>query len=150
MKINYSEMMYRMNCLASDLDSLYHQAAQKIGVSDSVMFVLYSLYENKGTILLNDIRKITGISKQTLNSAIRKLENEEIIYLEQKAAERKRYALQRKERNISIILLPDYLLLNVMFLMSGQRKKYASTYILWKSLTMASVSKSRKCKGDEL
>ena len=140
MKINYSEMMYRMNCLASDLDSLYHQAAQKIGVSDSVMFVLYSLYENKGTILLNDIRKITGISKQTLKSSI----------WNKKAAERKRYALQRKERNISIILLPDYLLLNVMFLMSGQRKKYASTYILWKSLTMASVSKSRKCKGDEL
>ena len=76
MTSNYSDMMYRMNCLASDLDSLYHQAAQKIGVSDSVMFVLYSLYENQGRILLNDIRKITGISKQTLNSAIRKLENE--------------------------------------------------------------------------
>lgn len=96
MASNYSEMMYRMNCLASDLDSLYHQAAQKIGVSDSVMFVLYSLYENQGRILLNDIRKITGISKQTLNSAIRKLENEEIIYLEQKSGRAKTVCLTEK------------------------------------------------------
>ena len=96
MKINYREIMYRMNCLASDLDSLYHHAAQKIGVSDSVMFVLYSLYENKGMILLNDIRKITGISKQTLNSAIRKLENEEIIYLERKSGRAKTVCLTEK------------------------------------------------------
>lgn len=93
---NYSEMLYRMNCLASDLDSLYHQAAQKIGVSDSVMFVLYSLYENQGVLLLNDIRKITGISKQTINSAIRKLENEEIIYLEQKGGRAKTVNLTEK------------------------------------------------------
>lgn len=93
---NYSEMLYRMNCLASDLDSLYHQAAQKIGVSDSVMFVLYSLYENQGVLLLNDIRKITGISKQTINSAIRKLENEEIIYLEQTGGRAKTVNLTEK------------------------------------------------------
>lgn len=84
MESNFNEMMYRMNCLAADLDSLYHQAAKKLGVSDSVMIVLYFLYENNGIALLNDIRKTTGISKQTLNSALRKLENERIIFLEQK------------------------------------------------------------------
>ena len=83
MKINYKEMMYRINCLASDLDSLYHQAAQKLGVSDSVMFVLYLVYEKEGRCPLKDICKETSISKQTLNSAIRKLEGEDIIYLEQ-------------------------------------------------------------------
>lgn len=84
MESNFNEMMYRMNCLAADLDSLYHQAAKKLGVSDSVMIVLYFLYENNGIALLNDIRKTTGISKQTLNSALRKLENERIVSLEQK------------------------------------------------------------------
>lgn len=63
MEINYSDMMYRINCLASDLDSLYHQAAQKLGISDSVMMVLYLLYEKNGKCLLNDIRKETSISK---------------------------------------------------------------------------------------
>lgn len=83
MAADYKEMMYRINCLASDLDSLYHQAAQKLGVSDSVLFVLYLVYEKEGKCPLKDIRKETSISKQTLNSALRKLESENIIYLEQ-------------------------------------------------------------------
>lgn len=83
MATDYKEMMYRINCLASDLDSLYHQAAQKLGVSDSVLFVLYLVYEKEGKCPLKDIRKETSISKQTLNSALRKLESEDIIYLEQ-------------------------------------------------------------------
>lgn len=83
MKINFEDMMHRVNCRASDPDSLYHQAALKLGLSDSVLFVLYPVYENDGRCPLNDIRKATNISKQTLNSAMRKLEHEDIIYLEQ-------------------------------------------------------------------
>lgn len=70
MKINFEDMMHRVNCLASDLDSLYHQATLKLGLSDSVLFVLYLVYENDGRCPLNDIRKATNISKQTLNSAV--------------------------------------------------------------------------------
>lgn len=83
MEINYKDLLYQLNCLASDLDALYHQAAVKLGLSDSAMFVLYLLYENDGSYLLNKIRQESGMSKQTLNSAIRKLEQENIIYLEQ-------------------------------------------------------------------
>lgn len=83
MEINYKDLLYQLNCLASDLDALYHQAAVKLGLSDSAMFVLYLVYENDGSYLLNKIRQESGISKQTLNSAIRKLEQENIIYLEQ-------------------------------------------------------------------
>ena len=83
MKIKYGDMIYRVNCLASDLDSLYHQAALKLGLSDSVMFVLYLVFESGGECPLNEICKKTGISKQTLNSAVRKLESENYIYLKQ-------------------------------------------------------------------
>jgi DNA-binding MarR family transcriptional regulator len=96
MEINYDDMMYRVNCLASDLDSLYHQAAVKLGLSDSVMFVLYLVYEKDGKCPLNDIRKETSISKQTLNSAVRKLESEEIIYLEQNGGRAKTVCLTEK------------------------------------------------------
>lgn len=99
MSINYSDKIYRVNCLASDLESLYHQAALKLGLSDSVMFVLYMIYENGGSSLLYDIRKETSISKQTLNSAIRKLESEDIIYLEQHGGKAKRVCLTDKGKN---------------------------------------------------
>lgn len=72
----------RINCLMEEVDSLYHQAALKLGVSDTVLFVLYMLHTNNGKCLLYDIYKSSGISKQTVNSAVRKLESEEMIYLE--------------------------------------------------------------------
>lgn len=45
MKADCGEMMYRINCLAWELDSIYHQAALKMGMSDSVMFVMYIVYQ---------------------------------------------------------------------------------------------------------
>lgn len=72
----------KINCITEDIDSLYHQAALKLGVSDSVLFVLYMIYTKGDNYVLHDIYKLSGISKQTINSAIRKLENEDIVYLE--------------------------------------------------------------------
>ena len=76
------DKIYQINCLTEEVDSLYHQAALKLGVSDSVMFVLYMLHISGEKCLLYDIYKLSGISKQTINSAIRKLENDGIVYLE--------------------------------------------------------------------
>lgn len=96
MEMNYSEVMYRVNCMASDLNSLYHQAALKLGMSDTVLFLLYLVYENDGSCLIKDIQQETQISKQTLNSAIRKLEKEDIIYLEQSGGRAKIVCLTQK------------------------------------------------------
>lgn len=81
MKTDLRKSIHRINCLISDIDAAYHQAAVKSGVSDSTSFIFYMLYINNGSCLLNDIYKLSGISKQTINSAIRKLEKENIIYL---------------------------------------------------------------------
>ena len=98
MKRNAADMMYRINCLASDLDALYHQAALKLGLSDSVMFVLYLVYERDGKCPLHTICKETSISKQTINSAIRKLEKETVVYLEQSGGRTKTVCLTEKGR----------------------------------------------------
>lgn len=44
-------------------------SAVKSGVSDSTSFIFYMLYINNGSCLLNEIYKLSGISKQTINSA---------------------------------------------------------------------------------
>lgn len=95
---NGAEMMYRVNCLASALDALYHQAALKLGLSDSVMFVLYLVYERDGKCPLNTICKETSISKQTINSAIRKLEGGSIIHLEPAGGRTKTVCFTEKGR----------------------------------------------------
>ena len=69
--------------LSGEINSLYHEMAVKMGVSDSVMNILYVICEEGDRCLQSEISRLTGISRQTINSAIRKLEKDEIVYLEQ-------------------------------------------------------------------
>lgn len=98
MKADCGEMMYRINCLAREPDSV-HQAALKTGMSDSVMFMMYIVYQGGGRCPLHDIRKNTGISKQTLNSALRKPEKDGIIFLEQSGGKTKTVCFTVKGRD---------------------------------------------------
>lgn len=81
------------------MEALYHQVSLKLGISDSAMRSLYTVYDNGGTCLLSDIYKQSGISKQTVNSAIRKLESDEILYLELETGREKRVYLTEKGKN---------------------------------------------------
>lgn len=93
MQKKYLEILHRVNCLSYDLDSIYHQAARKLGVADSVLCVIYMVNEKGDGCPLYDIWNESGISKQTINSAIRKLEEEGILYLEQDKGKAKRIRL---------------------------------------------------------
>lgn len=83
------------NYLMNKVDATYHEAARKLGMSDSVMHILYTICNHGESCLLSDICNI-GISKQTINSAIRKLEAEKIVYLEQFGGKRKCVCLTEK------------------------------------------------------
>ena len=64
----------RFSYLTSKIDTAYHEAAWKLGVSDSAMRILYAICLNGESAPLSDIVGLSGISKQTVNSALRKLE----------------------------------------------------------------------------
>lgn len=72
----------RYNYLSSEISALYHEAAVKLGLSDSTLNILYAVCENKGRCPQSEVCRLTGISRQTINSAIRKLERDGVIVLE--------------------------------------------------------------------
>ncbi len=76
-----SEKIHRLNYLAGELNAAYHQAALKFGMADSALNVLYALVDGGGSCTLADIYHSYDISKQTVNSAIRRLEKDGIIVL---------------------------------------------------------------------
>lgn len=90
-----SEEMRRFNYLVGEIDSLYHEAALRIGLSDSAFAVLYTVC-NEGSCGISDVCRLTGVSKQTVNSALRKLEREGVITLEALDGKQKRIALTAK------------------------------------------------------
>lgn len=82
MKIHSSKQLKRYNYLSSEITAVYHELSSKLGLPDSSMIVLYTICDNGDSCPLRDIVHNSGISKQTVNSALRKLEAEGIIYLE--------------------------------------------------------------------
>lgn len=80
---NHVKEIHRINYLCSEIDGVYHRASVKMGISDSVSVILYTLLDAGNECMLSDIYKLSGTSKQTINSAIRGLEKEGIVYLEQ-------------------------------------------------------------------
>ena len=82
MKTYMTEEIRRFNHLTGEIEALYHQAALKLGFSDSAMQILYTICNVGDRCLLSDICKLSGTSKQTINSAIRVLEKDGIVYLE--------------------------------------------------------------------
>ena len=88
--------IHQINYLTSEMEALYHQASLKLGITDSVSIVLYTIYDTGEDCLLSDIYKKSGISKQTVNSAIRGLEADGILFLEQHTGRSKRIVLTEK------------------------------------------------------
>lgn len=93
MEKKYYDRVHKADNLTNELNALYHKASAKLGVSDSVMLVLYTAYKYGGKCLLRDIYYESGTCKQTVNSAVRKLEGEAILYLEQFNGKTKRVCL---------------------------------------------------------
>ncbi len=94
-----SDRLHHINYLTSETDALYHQAAFRLGISDSAMRILYTVHEQGQECLLSDIYKMSGISKQTVNSALRKLEGEGIVYLERHSGRAKKVVLTDKGKH---------------------------------------------------
>ena len=72
-----------------------------MGLSDSSMMILYTICNSGDHCLLHDICKLSGASKQTINSALRKLEKEEIIYLEHFQGKKKMVYLTDKGKDLA-------------------------------------------------
>ena len=93
METKICSRIHRINYLNAELDALYHHASLKLGLTDSASIVLYTLYDNGEDCLLSDIYKQSGVSKQTVHSAIRNLEKEHILYLEPHSGRAKKVVL---------------------------------------------------------
>ncbi|MCI8543341.1 MarR family winged helix-turn-helix transcriptional regulator [Acetatifactor aquisgranensis] len=93
--------MKRFNYLISETNAVYHEAAQKLGLSDSTQQVLYTICNNGDSCLISDICRLSGISKQTINSALRKLEGEGIVYLEASDGRKKRVCLTERGKKLA-------------------------------------------------
>ena len=101
MKACSSRDMKRFNHLLGEIEAVYHEMALKFGQSDSVMNILYTICDYGESCPLQEICRRSGISKQTINSALRKLEREGIVYSEQAGVKGKNVCLTEKGKELA-------------------------------------------------
>lgn len=89
MKQKVSKALKRYNYLFGETGAAYHEICLKLGLPDSTVCTLYAILENGGSCPLQHIGHCTGLTKQTINSAIRKLEAEGAVRLERAGAKNK-------------------------------------------------------------
>lgn len=100
MKTYISKEMKRYNHLIGEIEAAYHEISLGLGLSDSAMTILYSICNKGDSCLLHEICCQSGVSKQTINSSIRKLETEGILYLEPVNTKNKNVCLTEKGKHL--------------------------------------------------
>lgn len=92
--------MMKINSLLGETGAVYHEAAVKLGIPDSAMVILYLLSANGGVCAVSEFGR-SGLSKQTANSALRKLEAEGNVVLESAGGLRKNVRLTASGKKLA-------------------------------------------------
>ncbi|MDX8417607.1 MAG: MarR family transcriptional regulator [Absicoccus sp.] len=82
------QTIQRFNRINDEINYLYHTASHKMGLADSEMIILYLLHDYK-KLTQSDIINRTGMTKQTVNSAIARMEKEGWVQLGKRTHHRK-------------------------------------------------------------
>ncbi len=91
--------LQRLTSITGEIDTLYHEASYRLGQSDSSMTTLYTLLSCGGKCDISEICRLSGLRKQTLNSALRKMEENGLITLEKKDSKNKTVLLTDNGRD---------------------------------------------------
>lgn len=96
--LQYFEAINRLNDMISEMNTLYHTIAQRQGLSDSAMDILYCVAQLGEGCPLSQVYKRNGGSRQTVNSALRRLEQEGVLFLQAAGGKSKSIWMTEKGR----------------------------------------------------
>lgn len=83
--MNNDEYLMLLNHRLKENDDWYQQTAKQLGLPDSAFWILYMLYDYRDGVTQSEICSLSCFPKQTINSSLKKLENDGIIKLVQGA-----------------------------------------------------------------
>lgn len=91
----------RINLIMAETDGAYHDAAVRLGLSDSALRILYAICAEGGSCQLCLLPRTTGLSKQTIHSALRKLEKDAFLCVSDIDGKKKSLCLTPEGRELT-------------------------------------------------
>lgn len=98
---NMHTQLRRFNLLISEMNAAYHEAALRLGLSDSAMMILYTVCMEGDSCPLSEITRLSGLSKQTIHSALRGLEAQGMASTRTLDGRRKQVCLTEQGRELA-------------------------------------------------
>lgn len=81
-ELTFSQFIRRYNSLYKANNEIYHRLARHFGLSDSAFWILYTLREAGGSVSQSQLCGDLFLSKQTVHSALKQLEQGGYLQLE--------------------------------------------------------------------
>ncbi len=88
-ELHFPEFLRAYNWLYKESNAIYHRLAGYFGLSDTAFWLLYSLRETDRPLKQAELCSILCSSKQTVNSALKNLEEEGLIRLKSAQGDRR-------------------------------------------------------------
>lgn len=102
MKDPIAAQLAAFNQLYKEMDEIYHVYAKEQGISDTVFWILYSLYENNSSYIQKELCSEWHYPPQTVNSALKSLEKQGIISLEAVPGNKKNKLVSLTEHGLAL------------------------------------------------
>ncbi len=96
MNLHMRQELKEYNRLYKEMNNIYHDIALKLGLSDSAFDIFYAIAECGDGCTQRDICQMSFISKQTIHSSIRKLEQEGYVFFKKETGRSRHIFLSPK------------------------------------------------------
>jgi DNA-binding MarR family transcriptional regulator len=101
-KSKIAQALFQYNSLIKENDKIYRNTAKTLGISDSAFWILYMIRESDQAMTQSELCSSLYQPKQTINSALKKLEQDGVITLKTMDDRRsKQLILTEKGRRLS-------------------------------------------------
>ena len=100
-ELTFQQFITTINRMYKEEDDIYRRVARHSGLSDAAFWILYAMEMAQGPATQTEIGSTLVLSKQTINSAIRKLEAENIVYLAPDGGKNKTVCLTDKGKELA-------------------------------------------------
>ena len=106
-ELTFSQFIRAFNEADKEMNIIYHRLARHYRLSDSVFWVLYLLGEAQGPMTQTKLCGALFLSKQTVNSALKKLESRGYLRMESMSGDRRNKLLSLTDRGEELLRLAD-------------------------------------------
>lgn len=103
MKAAIEEQLTAFNQIHKEMDVVYHNHAKGVGLSDTAFWILYCVSEHNGSFTQRDLCNDWSFTPQTVNSALKDLEKQNMITLEPVPGNRKNKWIRLTNEGMALV-----------------------------------------------